>query len=73
VEVNCTPLPELLLEAALFGFEAGAVTDAKCAKPVWFAAATTGTLFLDEIEALPLQGKLLTTIEALASKRLAEC
>ena len=66
--VNCAAIPETLLEAELFGFEAGAFTDAKRAKPGLFEAASGGTLFLDEIDALPLplQGKLLTAIEAQA-------
>ena len=59
IEVNCAAIPETLLEAELFGFEAGAFTDAKHAKPGLFEAASGGTLFLDEIDALPppLQGK----------------
>ena len=58
-------LPETLLEAELFGFEAGAFTDAKRAKPGLFEAASGGTLFLDEIDALPplLQGKFLKVVE----------
>jgi transcriptional regulator with PAS, ATPase and Fis domain len=60
------------LEAELFGFEAGAFTDAKRAKPGLFEAASGGTLFLDEIEALlpALQSKLLTAIEAKRIRRL---
>ncbi len=53
IDVNCAAIPETLLEAELFGFEAGAFTDAKRAKPGLFEAASGGTLFLDEIEALP--------------------
>lgn len=66
VEVNCAAIPEALLEAELFGFAAGAFTDAKRAKPGLFEVASGGTLFLDEIDSLPLalQGKLLTAIEA---------
>ncbi|MBI3990006.1 MAG: sigma-54 factor interaction domain-containing protein [candidate division NC10 bacterium] len=65
ITVNCAAIPETLLEAELFGFEAGAFTDAKQAKPGLFEAASGGTLFLDEIEALPLalQSKLLRAIE----------
>src|SRR5712691_12073405 len=72
LEVNCAAIPETLLEAELFGFAAGAFTDAKHAKPGLFEAATGGTLFLDEIEALPLplQAKLLTAIEAKRVRRL---
>ena len=65
IEVNCAAIPESMLEAELFGFEAGAFTDAKRAKPGLFEAAVGGTLLLDEVDALPLalQGKLLTAIE----------
>jgi hypothetical protein len=72
LDVNCAAIPETLLEAELFGFEAGAFTDAKRAKPGLFEAAAGGTLFLDEIEALPpaLQSKLLTAIEAKRIRRL---
>ena len=55
IEVNCAAIPDTLLEAELFGVEAGAFTDAKRAKPGLFEAASGGTLFLDEIAALPLR------------------
>ena len=72
IEVNCAAIPETMLEAELFGFEAGTFTDAKHAKPGLFEAASGGTLFLDEIDALPLvlQGKLLTAIESKRVRRL---
>jgi transcriptional regulator with AAA-type ATPase domain/predicted ATPase len=72
LEVNCAAIPETLLEAELFGFEAGAFTDAKRAKPGLWEAASGGMLFLDEIEALPLtlQSKVLTVIEAKRVRRL---
>ena len=72
IEVNCAAIPETMLEAELFGFEAGAFTDAKRAKPGLFEAASGGTLFLDEIDALSLalQGKLLTAIETKRVRRL---
>jgi transcriptional regulator with AAA-type ATPase domain/predicted ATPase len=65
VDVNCAAIPDTMLEAEMFGFEAGAFTDARHAKPGLFEAAAGGTLFLDEIEAVPLalQGKLLTALE----------
>jgi DNA-binding NtrC family response regulator/tetratricopeptide (TPR) repeat protein len=72
VEVNWAAIPDSLLEAELFGFEAGAFTDAKRAKPGLWEAASGGILFLDEIDALPLtlQSKLLTVIEAKRVRRL---
>lgn len=72
IEVNCAAIPETLLEAELFGFEAGAFTDAKHAKPGLFEAASGGTLFLDEIDALPppLQGKFLKVVEEKRLRRL---
>src|SRR2546430_17003186 len=72
VEVNCAAIPESLLEAELFGFEAGAFTDARRAKPGLWEAASGGIRFLDEIDALPLtlQSKLLTVIEAKRWARL---
>ena len=64
VSINCAAIPDTLLEAELFGFEAGAFTDARGAKAGLFEAASGGTLLLDEVDALPLalQGKLLTAI-----------
>jgi DNA-binding NtrC family response regulator len=72
LEVNCAAIPDAMLEAELFGFEAGAFTDAKRAKPGLFEAAARGTLFLDEIDALPvlLQSKLLKAIEEKRIRRL---
>jgi transcriptional regulator with PAS, ATPase and Fis domain len=72
VAVNCAAIPETLLEAELFGYERGAFTDARQAKPGLFQTAHGGTLFLDEIGLLPaaLQGKLLTVLEDRAVRRL---
>ncbi|HYC24356.1 MAG TPA: sigma 54-interacting transcriptional regulator, partial [Candidatus Bathyarchaeia archaeon] len=72
VDVNCSAIPETMLEAELFGFEPGAFTDAKRAKPGLFEAASSGTLFLDEIDSLPplLQSKLLKAIEEKSIRRL---
>src|SRR5262245_31755547 len=72
LDVNCAAIPEALVEAELFGYEAGAFTDARRAKPGLFEAASQGTLFLDEIDALPmpLQGKLLTAIEEKRVRRV---
>ncbi|MDX1622801.1 MAG: sigma-54 dependent transcriptional regulator [Gemmatimonadota bacterium] len=65
IEVNCSAIPESLLEAELFGYEAGAFTDAKGDKPGLLQLADGGTLFLDELGdmSLDLQGKLLRAIE----------
>jgi PAS domain S-box-containing protein len=49
VAVNCGALPDTLLESELFGYKAGAFTDAKKDKPGRFALAKGGTIFLDEI------------------------
>lgn len=49
VAVNCGALPDTLLESELFGYKAGAFTDARKDKPGRFALAEGGTLFLDEI------------------------
>jgi transcriptional regulator with AAA-type ATPase domain len=72
VAINCAAIPDTLLEAELFGFEAGAFSEARRAKPGLFEAASGGSLFLDEIDALPglLQGKLLTVLEAKRVRRL---
>jgi len=72
VDVNCAAIPETMLEAELFGFEAGAFTDARKAKPGLFEAAAGGSLFLDEVDALPLalQAKLLKAIEEKSVRRL---
>ena len=65
VAVNCAGIPESLLESELFGYEKGAFTDAKKAKPGRFQLANRGTLFLDEIGemSLPAQAKLLRVLE----------
>jgi len=49
VAVNCAALPDTLLESELFGYKAGAFTDARQDKPGRFALADGGTIFLDEI------------------------
>lgn len=65
VTLNCGALPSELIEAELFGAEAGAYTGATKAREGKFEAADGGTLFLDEIGNLPLAGqiKLLRVLE----------
>ena len=72
VDVNCAAIPDTLLEAEMFGFERGAFTDARQAKPGLFQTAHRGTIFLDEVGLLPegLQGKLLKVIEEQSVRRL---
>lgn len=65
IKVNCTALPEQLLESELFGFEKGAFTGAVASKPGRFELAHRGIIFLDEIGDMHpnLQAKLLQVIE----------
>ncbi len=73
ISVNCAALPEHLLEAELFGYEAGSFTGAKKAGNIgFFELANTGTLFLDEIGDTPLviQAKLLRAIQEKQIMRL---
>ncbi len=72
VKIDCANLPGDLFESELFGFEKGAFTDAKEAKPGKVEAAEGGTLYLDEVGSLPLpmQAKLLRVIEEKEFTRL---
>ena len=65
VKVNCTALPETLLESELFGYEKGAFTGASTSKPGRFSLAHEGIIFLDEIGDMQpsLQAKILEVIE----------
>jgi PAS domain S-box-containing protein len=65
VAVNCGALPDSLCESELFGYKAGAFTDAKKDKPGRFALAENGTLFLDEIGDISpaVQSRLLRVLE----------
>ena len=65
VAVNCGALPDSLLESELFGYKAGAFTDAKKDKPGRFALAEGGTIFLDEIGDISasVQVKLLRVLQ----------
>ncbi|GAB2191039.1 sigma-54 dependent transcriptional regulator [Sessilibacter sp. MAH1] len=72
VAVNCGALPKDLIEAELFGAQAGAYTGANKLRVGRFEAADGGTLFLDEIGNLPLEGqvKLLRVLETQQFERL---
>ncbi len=72
VDVNCAAIPETLLEAEMFGFERGAFTDARRAKPGLLQTAHGGTIFLDEVGLLSegLQAKLLKVLEERTVRRL---
>jgi two-component system, NtrC family, response regulator PilR len=65
IAVNCSAIPEQLLEAEFFGYRKGAFTGAMEDREGFFQAANGGTLFLDEIGELPLsmQSKLLRAIQ----------
>lgn len=65
VAINCSALPDNLLESELFGYKAGAFTDAKKDKPGKFALAEGGTIFLDEIGDIStaMQVKMLRVLQ----------
>jgi len=72
IKINCTAIPENLLESELFGYEKGAFTGAVMAKPGKFELADKGTIFLDEIGDMPssLQVKLLRVLQEREFERL---
>ena len=74
VVVDCTAIPENLLESELFGHTAGAYTGAVGERPGLLAAADGGTLFLDEIGDMPLmlQAKMLRVLQSGEFRRLGD-
>jgi DNA-binding NtrC family response regulator len=72
VKINCTALPENLMESELFGYEKGAFTGANTSKPGKFEQADQGTAFLDEIGDVPgsIQVKLLRILQERQFERL---
>ena len=72
VKINCTALPENLMESELFGYEKGAFTGANISKPGKFELADTGTVMLDEIGDVPanIQIKLLRILQEREFERL---
>jgi transcriptional regulator with GAF, ATPase, and Fis domain len=72
VKINCTALPEDLMESELFGYEKGAFTGAATSKPGKFEQADGGTVMLDEIGDVPpsIQVKLLRILQEREFERL---
>jgi two-component system, NtrC family, response regulator AtoC len=72
IKINCTAIPENLLESELFGYEKGAFTGAVTAKPGKFELADKGSIFLDEIGDVPgtIQVKLLRVLQEREFERL---
>lgn len=72
IKINCSAIPENLLESELFGYEKGAFTDAKAMKKGIFELANYGTIFLDEISSMQMsiQPKLLRVLETQSFRRI---
>ena len=72
IDINCAAIPDNIVESELFGYEAGAFTDAKKTKKGLIEMAEGGTLFLDEIGDMPrsAQAKILRVLESKTLKRL---
>jgi two-component system response regulator AtoC len=72
IKINCSAIPEALLESELFGHQQGAFTDAKESRPGLIELAQGGTVFLDEISEMKpaLQPKLLRFLETYTLRRV---
>src|SRR6202035_2544774 len=72
VKINCSALPENLMESELFGYEKGAFTGANLSTPGKFEQADTGTVLMDEIGDVPagMQAKLLRILQDRELERL---
>jgi len=72
IAINCSAMPDTLLESELFGYEKGSFTDAKKSKKGLFEVADGGTLLLDELGdmKLSLQSKLLRALEERVVRRI---
>jgi DNA-binding NtrC family response regulator len=72
IKINCSAIPENLMEAELFGYEKGAFTGAMKSHPGKFEQADGGTVFLDEIGdvPMPIQVKLLRVLQEKEFERL---
>lgn len=69
IKVNCSALPENLIESELFGYEKGAFTGAISSKKGYFELANNGTIFLDEIGDMSLQAQV-KVLRALQDKEI---
>ncbi len=72
IRIHCPSIPAELLESELFGYEKGAFTDARHAKPGKLELGDGGTIYLDQVQDLPatLQAKLLRVVEEHQFERL---
>jgi DNA-binding NtrC family response regulator len=72
IDINCSAIPETLLEAELFGHQRGTFTGANETRRGLFEEASGGTIFLDEIDALalPAQAKLLRVVQERTLRRV---